>query len=228
MIDAAQLGGRLLSTVPSSPAHAPPVIDPAPLPAAVATDGPPDLVIISLLPGDETLDPAACGPLAQQLATALAAEPCILKERNSVKALTRQIAEAPCLLAFDAGGVIIGFATFWCVNTEASIYELGSVWIHPDRRGTNLSHLLYRSIMRLRKEFARKNPAATVFSITTNPRAITLGEQVGFIPLGLACWFSTLPWELTCGPCDLVHPDQKQDCPMRRTTCQLRSVPVCP
>jgi GNAT superfamily N-acetyltransferase len=178
------------------------------------------------------LDPAAL-PLdtqhlvATHVSRALQGEACILTARNTPDALLGQIQDHPTLVLWN-GQTPIGFATFWKVgmDRDCDLYELGSVWLAPAYRGREHSHRLYRKIMELRRVLFVRNRTAVAFSITTNPRAISLGREVGFIELdGLGEWFGILPLQVTCGPCDLVAEADKAGCEKRRVTCRLRIIP---
>lgn len=215
----------MLSTATDTPlVPGPPLPAASPDPVAPLSFSEP--AIWSLLPDGNLLGPASCEHLADRLARLLPDDGRMHHQRGSKDAIARQLAQAPCLLAVDGDGLVVAFTTFWLVDEAKRLYELGNVWFRPDHRNTRLPRRFYAAIMRLRAEFAKTEPTAVLFALTTDAEKIALGEQVGFLDLGLGCWFSLLPSALTCGSCSRVPEANKDACGLRRTVCRMRIIPI--
>ena len=149
----------------------------------------------------------------QKMATCLQQEPMILGYRNTAEHLADLHRQELTSVITDADEVI-AFVAFWPTDC-ADFLESGSIWVKPELRGHGLGHQVFANLM------LRQPTGKSVFSITKNPIVVHLMLGDGWQEATAETWEKHIPWEITCGPCD-IEGDRKS-CPFKgqRDLCGL-------
>ena len=141
------------------------------------------------------------------LAEELDKEPALLGKRNTAKNLCNMWRKDQAVIHV-LNNRIIGFAALW--DTSHPIWlELGSMWVHKPFRGNKIaSELFLKCTRKLRK-------GMRMFVITHNSKVLHLAKKAGFSEaMEEKEWFS-IPWKVTCAPCDRLPISQQRLCSMR-------------
>jgi len=148
----------------------------------------------------------------EDLSSAMHSEKTILNSRTSPENLAQSYRQGLAIVKLLRDDVV-GFISAWPV--AGGFIELGSAWVRKDMRGQGIGNDLYKEAKQL-----HGIQEDICFAITQNPFALKAGFHAGLIQNGN--WNDPVPWELTCGPCDVVLDAEKLSCPRRSTTCWLR------
>ena len=146
------------------------------------------------------------------LSKALGCEPKIDSQRNTPENLRNLYEHSLATILMD-DELPVGFIAAWPV--AEGFLEIGSVWIHPDYRHQGLSHQIYDAIPLLEGIGYQ-----IAFGVTTNPISVHVGCRVGLEVT--ENWDDPIPQYLTCGPCEIVSPENQPTCEKRNKTCWLR------
>lgn len=142
--------------------------------------------------------------LSAQMGLENAADEVFLASRIAAASLMAAYAEGRAAIV-EEGPSIVAIGVLWPTD-RSDWYELGSLWVHPKRRGGRLSRVIYA------KRLALLPSGAHSFVITHNPRVVHLAQEFGFREATRLDWYRLAPQELTCGPCDRLVAD-KSKCP---------------
>lgn len=108
---------------------------------------------------------------------------------------------------------MIAFAALWPTNDPFWL-EAGSVWVHPEFRGKRYSSETFQELI---QKSARDGK--NIFSITHSVREmIHLFEKHGFVEVQRDRWDDTVPFSVTCAPCDKK---EKVNCDLKGSKCRL-------
>jgi GNAT superfamily N-acetyltransferase len=147
-----------------------------------------------------------------ELSLAMQEEKTILNTRTSPENLEKAYLNGLAIAIFVSGH-IVAFISAWPV--AEGFIEFGSAWVHKDMRGYGLGRRLYMEA----KQLPGLNDK-TCFAVTQNPIALMVGLHANLVQH--ENWEYPVPWELTCGPCDLLPNTEKPSCPKRNVTCWHR------
>lgn len=143
----------------------------------------------------------------------------ILADRITEDVVKRMIGEGT-MMTLEIKGGIIACSALWETGTE-KLFELGTVWVHPDYRDHGLASLMFAECT------ARvKATGARAFLITKHPRVAHLAQSHGWREAVRENWSIIVPFEASCGVCTSVSEPEKSMCPHRavREDCQLFTI----
>ncbi len=149
----------------------------------------------------------------QKLAACLQQEPMILGYRNTAENLAELYRQGLTSGIVDGQG-ITAFVAFWPTD-RAEFLEFGSIWVKPELRGHGLGHRVFSNLM------LHQPPGKTVFAITKNPKVVHLMLAAGWQEATAQTWEEHVPWEVTCGPCDVPGDRHACACKGQRDQCGL-------
>lgn len=149
----------------------------------------------------------------QRLAQSLQSESNILGYRNTAENLA-QLHQCELTSVITDKDEIVAFVCHWPTD-RSDFYESGSIWVKPELRGQGLGHLVFANLM------SRQLPDKHLFTITKHPKVIHLVLSAGWQEATAETWEQHIPWDLSCGPCD-IEGDRKS-CPFKgqRNLCGL-------
>lgn len=132
----------------------------------------------------------------------------ILGERITPQYL-KELHELGFAIAHYEKDVIVGFAALW-PTSHHEWRELGSVWVHSQWRGRGIASEVFALCMK--KSMIN---STRVLMVTHHPKVAHLAKKALFKEATCTTW-ETLPWEVTCGPCDRFRTDEeKRTCPFK-------------
>jgi len=150
------------------------------------------------------------------LARMLMEEEVLIGERNSPVKL-KQLHEKGLAVAEERNGEFVAFAALWPISE--SLYELGSIWVHPSMRGTGLASKVFEECL---ERAASEN--VTVFLVTREPRIMHLAQKAGWTEATREAWGKIISSTVDCcGPCECMDSDLLKHCPFKavREECHM-------
>lgn len=140
-----------------------------------------------------------------------------MKLHDETDLLGARIAPQNLLRSWEAGHAIvrhvedeiIAYVSLWETN-HPLWFELGTLWVDREYRGRKISSDIFYEC------FNTRSNGSGIFIITHNPKVIHLGNKFGFSEATIETW-SSLPWSVTCAPCDRFPDDEKHRCPFKAT-----------
>ncbi len=153
------------------------------------------------------------------LISMLTREAGILSSRITVEVLQEMI-EQGTMMTLEMNNVIIACCALWETGTE-ELFELGTVWVHPDYREHRLASLMFAECT------ARvKAMGAQAFLITKHPAVVHLAQKHGWAEAPRENWSVIMPFEASCGVCTSVSKTEKPLCLHRavREDCQMFTI----
>ncbi|HLD20264.1 MAG TPA: GNAT family N-acetyltransferase [Patescibacteria group bacterium] len=155
----------------------------------------------------------------RSLIAMLRQEPGILSDRITAEVLQVMI-EQGTMMTLEMNNVIIACCAIWETETE-ELFELGTVWVHPDYRDHRLASLMFAECT------ARvKSMGAQAFLITKHPAVVHLAQKHGWHEATRENWSVIVPFEASCGVCASMSEAEKPTCPHRavREDCQMFTI----
>ncbi|MFH1188295.1 MAG: GNAT family N-acetyltransferase [bacterium] len=119
------------------------------------------------------------------LAALLQQEDVLLKQRNTAQKL-QTLYNAGLAIIEEMDGTIIALSALWPIRRN--IFELGSVWVHPDMRQQNLGSKVFNACI-THIEHTR----AFIFLITHDPKVIHLVQKAKWEKATLQTWNTVVP-----------------------------------
>lgn len=149
----------------------------------------------------------------QKLANHLQQEPQILGYRNTAENLV-ELHQLGLTSLFTVGSAITAFVAFWPTD-RPDFLEFGSIWVKPELRGQGLGRAVFVNLMQ------HQPLGKNVFLITKEPKVVHLVLSDGWQEATAESWEQYIPWDLSCGLCD-IEGDRKS-CPFKgqRNLCGL-------
>lgn len=151
------------------------------------------------------------------LARMLMEEEVLIGERNSPVKL-KQLHEKGLAVTEERNGEFIAFAALWPI-TE-SLYELGSIWVHPAERGRGLASKVFEECL---ERAANEN--VTVFLVTREPRIMHLAQKAGWTEATREVWGKIVSFVVDdcCSSCECTGSDLLKHCPFKtvREECHM-------
>ncbi len=113
---------------------------------------------------------------------------------------------------------IIAFGALWSVSTKRAKgwLEIGSLWVADEFRGRGIISELFASLV---MRISNKDRA---FLITHDPKVVHLAIKHGMHEENVGTWFTNVPREASCAPCDRVPNRDKHGCQFRAVKNECR------
>lgn len=153
----------------------------------------------------------------ETLAESLQEEAAIMGYRNTPRNLKRIHDSGLAAMEIGKDGKIIAFAALWPTG-HPSWLEIGSVWVDRNFRGRKLSSGIFRQLIR---EMIPAGKQAFLITHSVS-RIIHLVERHGFIKVPADGWNESVPFSVTCEPCDR---EDRRNCPLKGSECLLFRLP---
>ncbi|MCK5591126.1 MAG: hypothetical protein KAI72_04150 [Candidatus Pacebacteria bacterium] len=104
---------------------------------------------------------------------------------------------------------IVAYVSLW--ETDHPLwFELGTLWVDRRYRERKISSDIFYEC------FNTRTNGSGIFIVTHHPKVIHLANKFGFNEATKENW-SSVPWSVTCAPCDRLSEKEKENCPFRAT-----------